>query len=74
MPNDTSPAVLTEAKTNDLLDRLAAHDIPVNALGRVLGISGSSAQRFLSGRYRMPVALAQVLEGVIAFRTAKDPE
>lgn len=61
-------AVLPQAEADALRDRLRGYDIPVNATARLLGISDSSMQRFLSGRYDMPEPLAKVLEAVMEFR------
>lgn len=64
-------AALSEDQAESLRARLREHDIPVNALARVLGISEKSIQRFLGGKYVLPVELAKVLEGVIEFRSAR---
>lgn len=66
-------AVLPQDEADALRDRLRNYDLPVNATARVLGISDSSMQRFLSGRYDLPVPLAKVLEAVMDFRDGAKP-
>jgi plasmid maintenance system antidote protein VapI len=64
-------AVLPQDEADALRERLRAYDLPVNATARTLGISDTSMQRFMSGRYDMPVALAKVLEAVMEFRDGR---
>lgn len=64
----TRPDRLTEDEQADLLARLREYEIPVNAFARVLDISGTAFQRYLSGKYAMPRTLADLLKAYMAFR------
>ena len=63
---------LTADQIAALRAQLKDYDVPVNAAAKLLNISEGSMQRFLSGKYAMPVSMAKVFEAVIEFRKALD--
>lgn len=48
--------------------KLDEYEVPTNALARVFGMSPKNMDNFLSGRFNLPVPLADALKGILNVR------